>query len=121
MNDELGELARGLAAAERALAPGGWLAVVTFHSLEDRMVKRFLALRSGTAPRGSRHAPAVAAEAPRVRRRDAAGDRRRCGGARGEPAGALGEAAHGAPDGRRRRARSTRAALGVPPVALEGA
>ena len=65
VNDELGELARGLAAAETVLRPGGWLAVVTFHSLEDRVVKRFLQLRSGAAPRGSRHAPEIAAEAPR--------------------------------------------------------
>jgi 16S rRNA (cytosine1402-N4)-methyltransferase len=65
VNDELGELARGLAAAEAALKPGGWLAVVTFHSLEDRIVKRFLQLRSGAAPRASRHAPEVDAEAPR--------------------------------------------------------
>jgi 16S rRNA (cytosine1402-N4)-methyltransferase len=46
VNDELGQLARGLAAAERALKPGGRLAVVTFHSLEDRIVKQFLAQRS---------------------------------------------------------------------------
>ncbi len=64
VNDELGELARALHAAERALKPGGRLAVVTFHSLEDRIVKAFLARRSGRAPAGSRHAPATAADAP---------------------------------------------------------
>ncbi len=67
VNDELGELARGLAAAERALAPEGWLAVVTFHSLEDRVVKRFLTLRSGSAPRASRYAPEAAVETPGFR------------------------------------------------------
>ena len=65
VNDELGELARGLTAAEAALAPGGALAVVTFHSLEDRIVKRFFQLRSGGAPRASRHAPEVEAEVAR--------------------------------------------------------
>lgn len=64
VNDELGEIARGLAAAERTLRPGGRLAVVSFHSLEDRMVKRFLARRAGRAPGASRHDPAaLAAEA----------------------------------------------------------
>lgn len=57
VNDEMGEIERGLGAAERLLAPGGRLAVVSFHSLEDRPVKRFLAERSGEAPRPSRHAP----------------------------------------------------------------
>lgn len=58
VNDELGELARALFAAERALKPGGRLVVVSFHSLEDRIVKRFLADRSGKAS-GSRHLPMV--------------------------------------------------------------
>ena len=57
VNDELGELSAGLAAAEAALSPGGRLAVVTFHSLEDRIVKAFLTERTGNSPAGSRHAP----------------------------------------------------------------
>lgn len=64
VNDELGQLAQGLMAAEAALQPGGLLAVVTFHSLEDRIVKRFLQLRSDKAPQGSRYAPPKARSAP---------------------------------------------------------
>jgi 16S rRNA (cytosine1402-N4)-methyltransferase len=59
VNQELAELEGGLAAAERVLLPGGRLAVVTFHSLEDRIVKRFLKERSGAMPSGSRHRPAA--------------------------------------------------------------
>jgi len=57
VNDELGELDRGLEAAERMLMPEGRFAVVAFHSLEDSRVKNFLRRRSGTAPAASRHAP----------------------------------------------------------------
>jgi 16S rRNA (cytosine1402-N4)-methyltransferase len=61
VNRELGELEDGLNAAERALKPGGRLAVVTFHSLEDRIVKSFLRRRSGGEAKASRHMPIVEA------------------------------------------------------------
>ena len=57
VNAELDELAKGLGAAERLLRPGGRLVVVTFHSLEDRIVKRFFASRSAPPHKGSRHLP----------------------------------------------------------------
>jgi 16S rRNA (cytosine1402-N4)-methyltransferase len=57
VNAELTELEQGLEAAERLLSAGGRLAVVTFHSLEDRIVKAFLTERSGRTPGGSRHLP----------------------------------------------------------------
>jgi len=63
VNDELGELARGLCAAERLLKSGGRLAIVTFHSLEDRIVKQFFASRSGRGRAASRRLPGEPAEA----------------------------------------------------------
>jgi 16S rRNA (cytosine1402-N4)-methyltransferase len=64
LNEELQELEDGLEAAEQVLKEGGRLAVVTFHSLEDRLVKRFLKERSGDVPAGSRHLPVQANTAP---------------------------------------------------------
>ena len=64
VNDELAELVEGLCAAERALAPEGRLAVVTFHSLEDRLVKLFLAARSGRGETQSRRLPGEPAPQP---------------------------------------------------------
>jgi 16S rRNA (cytosine1402-N4)-methyltransferase len=68
VNDELAQLEAGLVAAERILKTGGRLAVVTFHSLEDRIVKAFLTERTGATPAGSRHAPpAASAQRPSFR------------------------------------------------------
>jgi len=63
VNDELGELSSALEASERILKPGGRLVVVTFHSLEDRIVKQFLIERSGRSSQGSRHLPPTATPA----------------------------------------------------------
>ena len=57
MNDELGEIERALAQAAELLAPGGRLVVVSFHSLEDRIVKRFMTQATGRTPAPSRHSP----------------------------------------------------------------
>ena len=62
LNEELDELAQGLAAAEKLLRARGRLVVVTFHSLEDRIAKRFFASRSAPPPRGSRHLPEAKGE-----------------------------------------------------------
>ena len=67
VNGEFDQLAAGLAAAERALMPGGRLAVVTFHSLEDRIVKQYLQLASGQDPNTNRYAPPAATETARYR------------------------------------------------------
>lgn len=119
VNDELGELARALAASEAVLAEGGWLAVVSFHSLEDRIVKRFLQMRASQAPRGSRHLPEAAQDAPRF-----VLDPRKAIA----PAPAETEANPRARSAKLRLARRTgapagrvdAATLGLPPLALRG-
>ncbi|NIY72988.1 16S rRNA (cytosine(1402)-N(4))-methyltransferase RsmH [Marivivens donghaensis] len=64
VNDEYGQLFEGLLAAERALRPGGLLAVVTFHSVEDRMTKRFFQARSGRTANANRYAPVIEKDKP---------------------------------------------------------
>ncbi len=117
VNDELGELIRALEAAERLLSEGGVLAVVAFHSLEDRIVKRFLQLRSGRAPRASRHAPETQADAPRfellARRSATAGDEELARNPRARSARLRAARRTAAPAG-----RVDRAALGAPRLAL---
>ena len=118
VNRELDELAEALAASERILGEGGRLVVVAFHSLEDRIVKRFLAERS--ARRAARLAPSAGARrsAPPTfelltRGAVAPGE----GEIASQSAGPFGAAARGAPHRRRRRGRSTRTAIGVPGAA----
>jgi len=67
VNDELGELVRALHAAERVIKPAGRLVVVTFHSLEDRIVKQFFAARTGRVAAGSRHLPRADSVEPSLR------------------------------------------------------
>ena len=67
VNNEYGELFNGLMAAERALKTGGQLAVVTFHSVEDRMVKRFLTARAGAGGNANRFAPEIEAPEPQFK------------------------------------------------------
>ncbi|MFN0264301.1 16S rRNA (cytosine(1402)-N(4))-methyltransferase RsmH [Tepidamorphus sp. 3E244] len=77
VNDELGEIGRAMEEAEKILKPGGRLAIVTFHSLEDRMVKKFFAERSGRTGGGSRHLPQ--ADLPEPTFRMESGDKRTAG------------------------------------------
>ena len=119
VNDEFGQLAEGLEAAERALKPGGRLAVVTFHSLEDRIVKRFFQLRSGAEGQGSRHGPARRQAEPaftlKTRRAIGPDEAELAANPRARSAKLRVGIRTGAPAG-----RADRAALGLPRPALGG-
>ncbi|MDT8856500.1 16S rRNA (cytosine(1402)-N(4))-methyltransferase RsmH [Paracoccaceae bacterium Fryx2] len=119
VNAEFSELAEGLAAAERALKPGGKLAVVTFHSLEDRIVKRFFQLRSGGEAQANRYAPARAEDTPRftllTRRAVAADDAELAANPRSRSARLRVGQRTDAPAG-----RAEDAALGVPQFTRKG-
>lgn len=119
VNAEFEELLGGLEAAERALRPGGRFAVVTFHSLEDRIVKRFLQLRGGQAPAANRYAPeAPAAAAPfRLLTRHAVAPTPEevAGNPRARSAYLRAAERTEVPAG-----RADRAALGLPPLDLKG-
>ncbi|MDW4549843.1 16S rRNA (cytosine(1402)-N(4))-methyltransferase RsmH [Defluviimonas sp. D31] len=119
VNDEFGQLAEGLEAAERALKPGGQLAVVTFHSLEDRIVKRFFQLRSGAEGQGSRYAPAREQVPPaftlKTRRAVGPDDEELAANPRARSAKLRVGIRTDTPAG-----RADRAALGLPKPALEG-
>ncbi|MCP3970601.1 MAG: 16S rRNA (cytosine(1402)-N(4))-methyltransferase RsmH [Rhodobacteraceae bacterium] len=120
VNGEYEQLADGLEAAERALKPGGQLAVVSFHSIEDRMVKRFFQQRSGGGGGGSRHAPEQARIEPRfkVRTRRAVGpdDRELAENPRARSSKLRVAIRTGAPAG-----PCERAALGMPHLPEKGA
>lgn len=118
VNNEFEALVQGLEAAERALRPGGALAVVSFHSLEDRVVKRFLQQRAGQGGRGSRHAPEAPQDAPRfslIERRGIAPDAQELAeNPRARSARLRLARRSDAPAG-----RAARAELGLPTLALE--
>jgi 16S rRNA (cytosine1402-N4)-methyltransferase len=119
VNDEFGQLAGGLEAAERALKPGGQLAVVTFHSLEDRVVKRFFQYRSGGEGQGSRYAPERPQERPaftlKTRRAIGPDPDELAANPRARSAKLRVGIRTDAPAG-----HADRAALGVPQIALKG-